>query len=223
MDEPDLDPASHRQALEGLRRLNLLSGSARILWPGLRSLALSRPDRRLSVLDVACGGGDVALALSRRAQRAAVELELLGLDKSPVAIECARKNAARANASLRFEVGDVLAGSLPSGFDAVVSSLFLHHLDEEQAAGLLGRMAEAAERLVLVNDLRRSRAGYWLAQAFCHLVTTSHVVHVDGPRSVSAAWTMAEAAALCRRAGLKGAVIERRWPFRFLLSWRRCD
>ena len=47
MDDPQLDPARHVQALACLARINSLSGSARILWGGL--VALARDNRRLLV------------------------------------------------------------------------------------------------------------------------------------------------------------------------------
>jgi hypothetical protein len=44
---------------------------------------------------------------------------------------------------------------------------------------------------------------------------------MDGPLSVRAAFTIAEARQLAEEAGLHGAAISWRWPFRFLLQWRR--
>jgi len=41
MDQPGLDRQAHVQALRGLARLNLWSGSARILWPELAALSRS--------------------------------------------------------------------------------------------------------------------------------------------------------------------------------------
>src|SRR5262249_61298949 len=87
-------------------------------------------------------------------------------------------------AALVFSACDVLREPLPAGYDAVVCSLFLHHLSAEQAVGLLRRMAAAAGRLVLVNDLARGRAGYLLAYLGTRLLTRSPGVHFDGPRSV---------------------------------------
>jgi hypothetical protein len=58
MDQPGLDPARHRQALRGLRRINFWSRSAGILWPALAGLARAA-QRPLRVLDQATGGGDV--------------------------------------------------------------------------------------------------------------------------------------------------------------------
>ena len=120
---------------------------------------------------------------------------------------------------VRFEVRDVLAEPWDGSFDVVMCSLFLHHLDEQRATELLGRMAQAAKHLVVVNDLSRSRLGYLVALVACRTITRSDVVRVDGPRSVAAAFRPGEAVRLAERAGLQGAKVRRRWPFRFLLTW----
>lgn len=221
MDQPDLQPARHVHALRGLARINFLSDSAGILWPAIAALARAVAPRPPRVLDVATGGGDVPIRLWRRARRAGLELHLEGCDISPVALEHARTAAARANAPLPFFEHDALSGPPPEKYDAVMCSLFLHHLDDEQAVAFLRRMAEAADRLVLVNDLERSATGLVLAHVVGRLLTTSDVVHVDGPRSVEGAFTRAEARSLAERAGLHGARVSWRWPFRWLLSWRR--
>jgi hypothetical protein len=100
-------------------------------------------------------------------------------------------------------------------------SLFLHHLSDGDARDLLGKMAQATTRLVLVNDLRRTQLGYALAWWGGRLITRSPIVHVDGPLSVAAAFTTAEALAMAEQSGLGGATIAHRWPQRFLLRWER--
>lgn len=219
MDQPGLDPAEHARALAGLRRINRFSGSAAILWPALRALAAESPGRTLRVLDVACGGGDVVVALARRARRAGIRCEFIACDISPVALEIARARAEWANENIEFERRDVLR-SLPEGFDLASCSLFVHHLTADEAAALLRRMADAAGRVV-VNDLRRSRGCFLLAHAACRLLTRSHVVHVDGPLSIAGAFTREELAALCQLVGLTGATIDCRWPCRIVVDWRR--
>jgi 2-polyprenyl-3-methyl-5-hydroxy-6-metoxy-1,4-benzoquinol methylase len=204
-----------------LSRINRLSDSGRILWAPLAELARSLNVRRLRVLDIATGSGDVPLALWRRGKHRGLELEILGLDISPRAVEYGRRRAEHAGANLRFEMLNVFEEPLPEGYDAVMCSLFLHHLSREQAVRLLRNMAAAAQHLVLVNDLNRCRLGLLAAQAVCRLTTTSTVVRIDGPRSVRAAFTPGEAAELAQAAGLNNARIERRWPFRYLLTWRK--
>src|SRR5262249_6469171 len=95
------------------------------------------------------------------------------------------------------------------------------HLDETDAIALLGRMAAAARRLMLVDDLVRSRWGYLLALVGCRLLSGSRIVHVDGPRSVAAAFTPGEALSIAERAGLSQARLICHWPQRFLLSGAR--
>lgn len=221
MDQPGLAEQEHIAALRGLARINWWSGSARLLWPPIRDLARENPSRPLRVLDVATGGGDVPIRLWRRARQAGLPIQVDGCDRSSTAVGHATRNAEHRRADVRFFPLDALNEPLPSGFDVVVSSLFLHHLTEEQAVELLRRTGEAANRLVLINDLARSRAGYALAYAGTRLLSRSWVAHVDGPRSVEAAFTPAEALALAQRAGLTGATVARRWPCRFLLTWRR--
>jgi SAM-dependent methyltransferase len=219
MDQPDLSPSRHVHALQGLARINFWSRSAGILWPPLRALARQQP--RIRVLDVATGAGDVPIRLWRRARRCRLPIEIDACDISSVAVEHARTRASQSRADVAFFVHDILAGPPLSKYDAVLCSLFLHHLDEEQAIALLRRLAETAQRLVLINDLRRSWPGLLLAHVGTRLFSTSTVVHYDGPRSVEGAFTIPEARSLAEQAGLHGTGVERRWPCRYLLTWRR--
>ncbi len=220
MDQPDLDPTRHAAALQGLARINALSGSARILWPPLARLARRIGSRPVRILDVATGAGDVPLRLWRRAQRAGLRMVLEGCDISPVAIEHARAAAEQAGADLRFFVHDALAGPPATDYDAALCSLFLHHLGEDQAITLLRNMALAAP-LVIVHDLQRGRLGWLLAWLGTRVLSRSEVVHNDGPISVAAAFTAEEARGLAERAGLKDIEVSRHWPCRFRLLARR--
>jgi SAM-dependent methyltransferase len=221
IDQPDLDATRHQHALRGLERINWWSRSARVLWPPIRALAGHHNNLPLRVLDIATGAGDVPIRLWHRAQRSGVKLQLAGCDRSPRAIEYAQARAESGKAGVAFFRADALAGTLPADFDVVTCSLFLHHLDEGLAVDLLRRLAAIARRAVLVNDLVRSRTGYALAWIGTRVLTTSPVVHADGPRSVESAFTLAEALDLAERAGLRGAAVARRWPCRYLLQWHR--
>jgi 2-polyprenyl-3-methyl-5-hydroxy-6-metoxy-1,4-benzoquinol methylase len=166
---------------------------------------------------VATGSGDLPRELLGRAQRAGVALDVSACDVSPVAIE----EATRRPSAVRFFVHNALHERLPTGFDVVTCSLFLHHLSEDDAVALLANMENAAGRMILVNDLARSRRNYCAVWFMCRVLTRSRVVWFDGPASVRSAFTPQEALALAERAGLSGATAELRFPCRFLLSWRR--
>lgn len=221
LDQPDLCPVQRVKALRGLSRINWFSRSAAILWPEVAELARTMAPRVPRILDVATGGGDLPIRLWQRARRAGFELHLEGCDLNPVHVEHARRYAAATGAAIRFFEYDALTGPTLAGYDAILCSLFLHHLEEDQAVHLLRRLADMASRLVLINDLERRWMGLLAAHVASRVLTTSHVVHVDGPLSVAGAFTRAEARALAERAGLSGVRVEPRWPFRWLLTWRR--
>jgi 2-polyprenyl-3-methyl-5-hydroxy-6-metoxy-1,4-benzoquinol methylase len=220
MDQLDLAPERHFQALHGLERINRWSGSAAILWRPIVARARKCPVARWRMLDVATGGGDVPIRLWHKARRAGLELEVAGCDRSPFAVDYARRRAAACQADVHFFEWDVLQRELPGAYDIVTSSLFLHHLQEEQAVALLQATSHTA-RLLLINDLVRSWAGYVLAYLGTRLLSASHVVHTDGPRSVEGAFTPEEVLALARRAGLDEARVTKHWPCRMLLEWER--
>ncbi len=218
MDQPELAPGVHRHALAGLGRINRISRTSSVLWRSL--LQLQKQVGDLRVLDLACGGGDVALECAQWARRQGVAMEFHGCDVSATAIAYAKSAAAETGATgIEFSCLDVLRDELPRGYDVIMTTLFLHHLDAPNAVELLRRMAAAARKGVLVDDLLRSRLALGMAWLGCQLLTRSPIVHVDGPRSVRAAFTLNEAQFIVQQAGLKGATFRRHWPARFLMQW----
>lgn len=220
MDDPGLDAAEHETALAGLARLNALSRADAILRPELEALArsLSRPVR---LLDVACGSGDVPISLARRFHARGIEIDLTACDISQRALGIARSRASAHGVALRTIALDIVHSRPPERFDVVTCSLFLHHLDPAAAVSTLRHMADAAQSLLLVSDLRRTRVGLGLAWVASRATTRSRVVRVDAIRSVRAAWSMQELRALAEQAALTGASVRRAWPQRMLLLWRR--
>jgi 2-polyprenyl-3-methyl-5-hydroxy-6-metoxy-1,4-benzoquinol methylase len=219
MDQPGVDPAEHRLALRGLQRVNALSRTAAHFWREIQRAFPAAESRQVRILDVACGGGDVAIALQHKAALNGRTVEVAGCDISPVALDRARQAAADAGVEVRFEQRDVIREGLPTGFDVICCSLFLHHLDDSDALRFL-ELARASSRLVLVSDLIRSRLGYWLAWSGTRLCSRSPIVHFDGPVSIEGAFTVDEVRAMAAKAGMEHAGITHTWPQRFLLTWR---
>src|SRR5438874_11164671 len=89
MDDPAIATERLRGALTGLRRLNFVSNSARIVWRPIRQLAHDLKTDRLRVLDIATGAGDVPIVLRRRATRGGLKLDICGIDFSPPSIDFA--------------------------------------------------------------------------------------------------------------------------------------
>jgi len=221
MDDPSLNAEQHLHALRGLERINQWSANVCTIWAPVQALAAEEPKHTVRVLDIATGAGDIPIALWHRARRASVRLEVDGCDRSSVAMAHARHRAKQSRADVRFFELDALNDEIPPGYDVVTCSLFLHHLNDEDTVRLLRSMARAVGRLVVISDLVRSRIGLALAYLGTRLLSTSTVVHVDGPRSVLAAYTLDEIRMLSTRAGMDNPVIAPRWPCRYLLRWEK--
>ncbi|MFM7243736.1 MAG: methyltransferase domain-containing protein [Planctomycetaceae bacterium] len=221
MDDPAIAEPDHLHALSALARINLVSRTAARLAEGINGLLEEAPPTvRCTVVDVACGGGDVTLDVARRLRRQTSDAHVVGVDVSPRAVERSQAAAARRGSDATFDVRDVLTDGCPP-CDVAVSSLFLHHLDDDAATRLLQSMATAARLGIVVSDLVRSRLGLGLAVVGTTILSSSRVARVDGPLSVRAARTPTEYRRLCDAAGLESAAIRRVWPERVVIRWQR--
>lgn len=226
MDDPRLSAAEHVVALGALARINAVSWTAgRLARAVVARLDSAGPPLAgpVRIVDIACGGGDVTIGLAARLGRVAAARgwappDVLGIDRSGLAIDRARRLAADRGVTARFLVADVTASTAPP-CDIAVSSLFLHHLDDDDAIALLAALAATARRGAVISDLVRSRLGLALAVLGTTFLARSRVARIDGPRSVRAARTPAEYHALCAAAGIRGATVRRTWPERVLVEW----
>jgi ubiquinone/menaquinone biosynthesis C-methylase UbiE len=117
-----------------------------------RLAELARLERDQSVLDVGCGTGALALAAKDFVGAGG---EVAGIDPSPEMVARARRKAAKAGVEARFEVATIEALPFPDAtFDAVLSSLMLHHLTDDgrrQGFAEIARVLKPGGRFLAVD------------------------------------------------------------------------
>jgi SAM-dependent methyltransferase len=179
----------------------------------------------IRILDVGAGDGTTLARLARWARGRGVDVTPVGVDLHPVSCATARGRVGRRDVrSTGGESVAVVRGdgvSLPFGdasFDIVVSSLTLHHFDDEGAVASLREMSRVASMRLVVSDLRRSRMSHVGAQLLSATVWRGNpYTRHDGPVSVLRAFRPEELADLARAAGLRGVGVYSRHPFRLTL------
>jgi SAM-dependent methyltransferase len=224
MDQPSPDLGLLAESLADLAGLNrYLGGTATILHQMSRLLGSAAP-KRLSVLDVGAGGGDILRALARWCERRGIGFSGVALDSSATTSRIAAAMLAdpTGRPAARVLCADGRALPFPDHrFDVAISSTSLHHLEPRDAVIVLREMARVSARGIVVSDLRRCPSGFLAALAMAHTVWRRHrYSRHDGPVSMRAAYTIPEARALAEQAGLS-PVVEPQPGFRWALRWRR--
>lgn len=219
MDAPDVDPKIHEDALKGLARINFISLAAKALWDPIKEIAKKNTAKRsLKILDVASGGGDVAIRLKQISEKEKIAVEVFGCDKSRTAVEYAQKRAASLKIDVKFFQHDIFQDVPPFSADVVTCTLFLHHLTEEEALRWMLQLKQNQVPTVIVQDIERSLLGFIAAFLGPRLLTRSSMVHDDAVQSVRNAFRIQEVKDLADQAKWEKAAVRKIWPFRFQLT-----
>ncbi len=137
----------------------------------LRTLTMDHTLLKLgeSVLDVGCGTGGVTIPAKLRVGKNG---RAAGIDPAPEMIAIARRKASGAGLEIDFRVGMIESLPFPNGtFNAVTSSLMMHHLPEHvQTKGLaeIRRVLKPGGRLLIADMMRPSPS--FLKRFFTSLV-----------------------------------------------------
>lgn len=206
IDTGDYTPEEYRTFLREIRLINRYLGDARALRRSLLDEIEKLDLAEFSVLDVACGSGELLQHTLEFARRTGRSPRLTGIDLHELSFGSAPKEP-----GVSYVRGDAFCLPFANGeFDYAVSSLFFHHLRDEQIPLALGEMSRVARRGVFVIDLHRHAAAYYLFQLFCSAFRISRLVREDGSLSVLKGFRKAELDNL-------GEVI-RSFPFRLIVK-----
>ncbi len=203
-------PAEVQSALRSIGAVNLLFGGNRTHTHLLRTVARRAGSKRMHVLEVASGRGQVIAAAARTLAREGFAFDITLLDLNRSHLPEAWPNDLTPPQTLE---GDALAMPLADrAVDVVSCCLFLHHLSCEQATAFLREALRVARVAVVINDLERTRAHAVLSSLFS-LIDPSRISRHDGPASVRQAYTRAELQAVFDSTGCRSQ-IERRFLYR---------
>lgn len=198
MDKPGCDPVRLARTYAQFPLIN----HALSRWRGVykqRIRPLLSPTRETTLLDVGCGGGDIATSLSRWAARDGLRLAITAIDPDARAINFAQASA-RTHTNLSavtfrrtHSTTLVAEGAV---FDVVISNHLLHHLTPGEFQGLLNDSAVLAHRAVIHSDIARSPLAYALFSVGTLPFFPGSFIRTDGLTSIRRSYTAPELRAL---------------------------
>ena len=195
LDSDDCSPADVQTSMRDIGRVNRWFGGVTTTQKMVERVAQATGMRRLSLLEVAAGLGEVPRLVSRRLAQRGIALDIALLDRaqSHLPVENpAEENPTGHHSGHRSVVGDAFA--LPFGdgaFDPVSCCLFAHHLNLQQLAQFVREGLRVSRRAVLINDLVRHPLHLALAFSGFPLMR-SRIAWLDGLTSVRRAYVPEE-------------------------------
>ena len=243
LDRGDYTPEEYEGCMVELRRVNRWLGDARALSrsvlpeierdlspetrrdvsPEAEAVVASQISERtscreFSLLDVGAGTGELLREVARWARELKIKTRLVGLElneRSALGI----LEESRGFAEVVAVRGDALR--LPfddAAFDYAMCSLFTHHFRDDGAVSVLREMSRVARRRVYVIDLHRHPVAYYFYTTVARLFLHNRLIREDGALSILRGFVPRELLRLAERAGLARAKVERRFPYRLVLS-----
>lgn len=201
MDRPDCDPVKLSLTLAAFRWTNRLYARYRTILQRWIITDMERaPQCHYHIADVGAGGGDIAAWLARRCRALGLRVTMHALDADPRAIAFARERYGTV-AGLEFREQNVLEAGGLAGMDYVFGNHVLHHLRDEQIAGLLRSLAGSPVRRFLFSDLLRRYHAYY-GHSVVGAFFPGTFIGVDGRLSLRRGFTVAEMQQLLHTAGV---------------------
>lgn len=217
IDKGTYTPEEYEGSLVELRRVNRFLGDK----SALRRTLLGEIERlglkSFSVVDLGAGSGYLLRVIAKWARQTGRQAKLLGVEINE------RSALAILEESAEFpEISSVQADgfTLPFSdncFDFAISSLALHHFDDEGAVEVLREMGRVAARGIFVIDLHRNPLAYFLYSTVGHIILHNRLLREDGALSILKSFKPDEMEELGRKAGLANVTVEKHFPSRLVL------
>ena len=220
IDKGTYTPAEYEGCIVELQRVNKWLGDAKALRGSLLKEIERQDLRAFSILDVGAGSGELLRVVAEWARATDRAPSLVGLELNQ------RSAHSIMDESAGFpEISSVQASGLVLPFpdcavDYVISSLTLHHFDDDAAVRLLREMGRVARRGIFVIDLHRNPMAYFFYTTLGHLILHNRLLREDGALSILKSFTPDEMERIGELAGLKNVSVEKHFPSRLVLRAR---
>jgi ubiquinone/menaquinone biosynthesis C-methylase UbiE len=220
IDIGDYTPEEYEGCLVELQRVNQWLGDARALRLSLLADIERAALRSFSVLDVAAGSGELLRVAALWARRNKLKGSFTAVELNARSAQAVLEKSGGLE-EIESVRGDALRLPFADGsFDYSICSLFTHHLDDREVVLALREVWRVSRRRIFIIDLHRHPIAYYFYRTVGRLFLHNRLLREDGALSILRSFRPQELIDLASQAGLAEVHVERRFPYRLVLSAR---
>jgi len=216
MDDFSMKGELLRDTLDKLGKINKWLGGNHVTLNGLKKVLIDQPKKKLiTIIDLGCGHGEILRLIGDYGRQEGYKFKLIGIDANQDAIDYAIE-LSQDYEELTFENIDIFSEEFQDlDYDVVLSTLFLHHFNQDEIHNLLKIITSKAKLGIVVNDLHRNKVAYGLFKLL-GLVISNHMIVQDGLTSILRAFKRDELENISKQLNLKSQIC---WKWAFRYQW----
>ncbi len=205
-------PAEIATSLRDLGNINRWFGGISTTEHMMNRVLRGTRQRKLSLLEVAAGSGELPAIIKNRLVDVGVDMQLTLLDRAISHLDSRRPAIAADALAMPFR---------DASFDLVSSSLFVHHLAPAEIVQFANESLRVCRTAVLINDLIRHPFHLWLVYSGQPLFR-SRITRHDTVASVKQAYTIAEMRQILSETAAARVEITAHYLFRMgVILWKQ--
>jgi len=215
MDDFMMEGELLQRSLDQLASINQWLGGNSVTVNGLEQLWKNTPKTQLiTIVDLGCGNGDMLRVVAKLARKQGRTVKLIGIDANRFTVEYARKK------STSYPEISYILDAVPSitfsnlQYDVLLSTLFFHHLTDEEITTCLTEITAKASIGVVINDLHRNEIAIFLFKLLT-LFIPNPMIRQDGITSIKKGFKRSDLNAFVKQLKLANSKISWKWAFRY--------
>lgn len=219
----DTEKVDYNDFAKCLDHLSLINTCTLAYRPTLKWVKSYASDKKLNIVDVGSGGGDMMRKIWHMAKKHKFSVNIIGADMNDHAKIYADQKLLAKQSSLNNVTKNAFDLSNVKKSDLIISSLFTHHLIDEELISFIVDMDENAGQGWFINDLHRHPIAYYFIKAITYVFPFHRFVKHDAAVSVARAFTKKDWINILKSAGINESRYKVEWyfPFRYCVSCQK--
>lgn len=166
LDGKNCDPELIRKSHMFMRIVNKYLGGTQCVKSFIGQLA---KNESLKILDIGSGTCDIPIEIAKWAKD--IQVQIICIEKNKNAFSLGRQAVISSGLkNIQIIQADIFEFEPEEMFDYAISSMFFHHLTQEQIKNLIIRLRKFVRKSIFINDLHRSFLNYYSCSLLWPLV-----------------------------------------------------